>query len=76
MCDKITRRLMLCFAGVFFSIGVLGMVDGIRSVLAGGYADNIVLGAIIAFCFPLPYLGYYWFIKEIEQNRNRRNIRR
>lgn len=69
MWDKTMKVMMLIFAGVFFAIGVLGMVDGIRSVFAGGYADNIVLGAVIAFCFPLPCLGCYWFLKEIGKRK-------
>ena len=75
MFDKTMKVIMLTFAIIFFIIGVLGIVDGIRSVLAGGYADNIVLGVIIACGFPIPCLAYYIFLKEIENNQRLRRYR-
>lgn len=67
--DKFTKVSMLTMAGIFFVIGMVGIVDGVRSVITGGYADNIVLGAIIAFGFPIPCLGMYIFIRQMEANK-------
>lgn len=65
--DKFIKRSMLTFACIFFVIGALGVVDGVRSLIGGGYADSIVLGAIIMFGCSLPCLFMYAFIKEVEK---------
>lgn len=61
--NKFLRCWLLAMAGVFLIIGVLGICDGICSVLKGGYADNIVLGSIIATTFPLVCISGYLFFK-------------
>ena len=37
------------------SVGIFGVIDGVRSFVGGGYADNIALGAIMLM-FGLPFL--------------------
>ena len=66
---KFVGRFALALMGVFFVIGVLGICDGVRSLVTGGYADNIVLGAMIASLFPLACLCLYWLARELEHGR-------
>ena len=67
--DKFIKVSMLVMATVFFVIGLFGIADGIRSVIVGGYADNIVLGVIIAFGFPIPCLWLYIFVRQEEERK-------
>lgn len=53
----------------FWMVGLLGICDGIRSVLRGGYADNIVLGLMVACLFPLPLLGFYYWRRSIDKEK-------
>ena len=55
-------------AVVFFTIGIFGVCGGVNSVLKGGYADNIVLGGIIATLFPLVCISGYLFFRELGGN--------
>ena len=51
------RYALYFFAVVFFIMGVLGIIDGIISICSGGFADNILLGLMIASGFPVMLLG-------------------
>lgn len=66
---KFAGRFALILMGVFVAIGVAGVCDGVRSVVAGGYADNIVLGAMIASLFPLGCWCLYLLTRELENGR-------
>ena len=62
-------KVIAIFSSVAFgAVGILGISDGVISLLGGGYADNIVIGAM-AFLFPLPLWGLYFFLKDLERER-------
>ena len=54
---KVVRYCLWGFSAVFFAVGVFAIVDGIISVCNNGYADNILLGLMVAICFPGMLLG-------------------
>lgn len=66
---KFVRIWALVMMVTFLTIGVFGICDGVHSVAAGGYADNIVLGAIIASLFPLACFCLYLAAREWECSR-------
>jgi len=63
MLDRVVKVGALFFAVVFFLVGALGVYLGVNSVRAGGYADDIFLGAFIMLAYPLPFLFLYFYIR-------------
>jgi len=68
---KVTKIIAVFFAIIFFALGALGVCDGIRSVVSGGYADNIVFGVIIMCGFPIPCIALYLFLMNEEKEARR-----
>ena len=63
MKGKFLEYFLLFAAGIYFLLGIFGIYTGIISVLSGSYADNIILGFIMAIGGPTVTIFGYLLIR-------------